>query len=209
MATVRRAVKRGTDVVASGVALLVLALPFAAIALAIKLDDRGPVFFRQERVGKGGRPFRVWKLRTMAANAESTGARYGFTKDDPRITRVGRFLRETGIDELPQLLNVLAGDMSLVGPRPALPYQVAMYTEEQRRRLSVRPGITGLALVRGRNELPWSKRIEYDLEYVSRLSLLLDLRILVKTLRVVLLREGLRMDQLAEEVEDFRSDSKE
>ena len=135
------------------------------------------------------------------------GAGYGFTKRDPRITRVGRILRWTSLDELAQLLNVLRGDMSLVGPRPALMYQVKQYTAEQRRRLDVKPGITGLALIRGRNELPWSKRIECDLEYCDRQSFWFDVAILLQTLKVVVLRQGLRMNQLAEDVEDFKTET--
>lgn len=195
--------KRLVDIAVSAIGLALLAFPFTAVALAIKLDSNGPAFFRQERVGQHGRKFSIWKFRTMVLGAEFKGARYGFVKDDSRITRVGRFLRRTGIDELPQLVNVLRGEMSLVGPRPALPYQMKLYTDEQKRRLEVRPGITGLTLIRGRNELPWSRRIQYDLEYVARASLLLDLMILAKTVWVVFRGQGLRMDQLADEVEDF------
>lgn len=197
------AVKRSLDVMLSAIALLLLVLPFGLIALAIKLDSEGPVFFRQERVGLQGRRFRVLKFRTMVEGAERIGARYGFVADDPRITRVGRLLRLTSVDELPQLFNVLRGEMSLVGPRPTLPYQVDLYTEEQRRRLSVNPGITGLALIRGRNELPWSERIAYDLEYIANWSIWMDVRILWMTLWAVILRQGLRMDQDVSEVEDF------
>jgi exopolysaccharide biosynthesis polyprenyl glycosylphosphotransferase len=196
-------IKRVFDIGLSMVGLLLLAVPFAIIALAIKLDSKGPVFFRQERVGKDGRSFKVWKFRTMVVEAEHMRARYGFEKDDPRITRMGKILRMTGVDELPQLINVLKGDMSLVGPRPTLLYQVDMYNARQRERLRVKPGITGWALIHGRNELKWSKRIEYDLWYIENSSLWLDLKILFKTLKVVALREGLRMDQSVEEIEDF------
>lgn len=200
---VQLAVKRVADVVGSVVGLAVLAVPFALIALAIKLDSKGPVFYRQERVGKDGKIFKLWKFRTMIVGAERMGAGYGFEPNDPRITRVGKVLRTTGIDELPQLINVLKGDMSLVGPRPALPYQAEKYNERQRRRLSVKPGITGWALIHGRNELTWSERIKYDLWYIENFSLWLDLKILLKTLKVVALREGLRMDQSLSDVEDF------
>jgi exopolysaccharide biosynthesis polyprenyl glycosylphosphotransferase len=196
-------IKRVFDIGLSMVGLLLLAVPFAIIALAIKLDSKGPVFFRQERVGKDGRSFKVWKFRTMVVEAEHMRARYGFEKDDPRITRMGKILRMTGVDELPQLINVLKGDMSLVGPRPTLLYQVDMYNARQRERLRVKPGITGWALIHGRNELKWSKRIEYDLWYIENSSLWLYLKILFKTLKVVALREGLRMDQSVEEIEDF------
>jgi len=201
---VRRFSKRVMDILVSVVGLALLAIPFAISCLLIRLESRGPAFFRQLRIGRGAKPFRVWKLRTMVADAETQGAGHGFEKDDPRITRVGRFLRRAGVDELPQLFNVLRGEMSLVGPRPALPHQVDLYTDIQRRRLSVKPGVTGLALIRGRNELPWSKRIEYDLEYVDNATLSLDVAILIKTIWVVLLGQGLRMDQLADEVEDFK-----
>ena len=187
MKTAGRAAKRIVDVLASGVALLVLAFPFAAIALAVKADSRGPAFFRQERVGKGGCVFRVWKFRTMVKGAIRQGLGYNVAKDDPRITRVGRFLRNLGLDELPQFLNVLSGEMSLVGPRPTLAYQVERYDEVQRRRLLMKPGITSLAVVSGRNALTWEERITLDVWYVEHWSLWLDLRILVKTLWVVLI----------------------
>jgi lipopolysaccharide/colanic/teichoic acid biosynthesis glycosyltransferase len=177
---------------ASVVALVLLALPFATIAAAIKLDDRSPVFFRQERVGKGGRAFRVWKFRTMVVDAVSKGLGVTVAAGDERITRVGRFLRNVGLDELPQFLNVLAGEMSLVGPRPTLAYQVERYDAFQRRRLEVRPGITSLAVVSGRNALSWNERIDLDVWYIDHGSLVLDLKILFRTLWCVLVtREGL------------------
>jgi len=190
--TARRAMKRIVDVLASGIALLVLALPFAAVALAVKLDDHGPVFFRQERVGKGGRVFRVWKFRTMVVDAVSKGLGVVVAHNDERITRVGRFLRNSGVDELPQILNVLVGEMSLVGPRPTLAYQVERYNATQRRRLEVRPGITSLAVVSGRNALSWNERIDLDVWYIDHWSPALDLKILLRTLWCVLVtREGL------------------
>jgi lipopolysaccharide/colanic/teichoic acid biosynthesis glycosyltransferase len=186
------ALKRTSDVAASVLAFVLLLLPFAAIALAIKLDSRGPALFRQKRAGKDGKPFRVWKLRTMIVGAVQQGLGYNVRQGDPRITRVGQVLRNLGLDELPQLLNVLSGEMSLVGPRPTLSYQVAHYDVEQRRRLSVRPGITSLAVVSGRNALPWRERIALDLWYIEHWSLGLDLRILARTLWVVLVtRKGL------------------
>jgi len=190
--TARRALKRIVDVLAGSIALLVLAFPFAAIALTIKLDDRGPVFFRQERVGKGGRVFRVWKFRTMVVDAVSKGLGVTVAEGDERITRVGRILRSSGIDELPQILNVLVGEMSLVGPRPTLAYQVEHYDATQRRRLEVRPGITSLAVVSGRNALSWNERIELDVWYIDHWSLGLDAKIMLRTLWCVLVtREGL------------------
>ena len=192
MTTARRAVKRIVDVLVSGIALLILAFPLAAVALAIKLDSKGPVFFRQERVGKGGRVFRVWKFRTMIVDAVSKGLGVTVAHDDERITRVGRILRGSGIDELPQILNVLVGEMSLVGPRPTLTYQVERYGPFQKRRLEVRPGITSLAVVSGRNALSWNERIELDVWYIDHWSFLLDLKIMLRTLWCVLVtREGL------------------
>jgi lipopolysaccharide/colanic/teichoic acid biosynthesis glycosyltransferase len=148
------------------------------------------VLFRQSRVGRGGAEFEVLKLRTMVVDADRQGAGYAVADRDPRITRVGDLLRRTSLDELPQLWNVLRGDMSLVGPRPTLRYQVDQYTDEQRRRLEVRPGLTGWAQVHGRTSLPWSQRIELDVWYVDHRSLGLDLRILVRTVGVLLRREG-------------------
>ena len=178
--------KRATDIVVSLFGLALLALPFAAIAVAIKLDSRGAVFFRQERAGKDGRPFRVWKFRTMVVGAIRQGLGVTVARDDERITRVGRFLRSFGIDELPQLLNVLTGEMSLVGPRPTFLYHVKYYDAEQRKRLLMKPGITSLAVVSGRNALSWEERIKLDVWYVEHWSLGLDLRTLLATLWVVL-----------------------
>jgi lipopolysaccharide/colanic/teichoic acid biosynthesis glycosyltransferase len=159
---------------------------------AVRLEGGGPAFFRQERIGWGGQPFRLWKLRTMTETRVAPTAPDVLHKDDVRITRVGRVLRSLGLDELPQLLNVLAGEMSLVGPRPALAYQVERYDAFQHRRLEVRPGITSLAVVSGRNAISWEERIALDVWYVDHWSLGLDLRILAKTLWCVLItRKGL------------------
>jgi len=172
--------------------LLLLTLPFLIVGLAIRADSRGPVFFRQVRVGRGGKPFRVWKFRTMTETRVDPQAPVRLRKDDARITRVGRFLRGFGLDELPQLINVLSGEMSLVGPRPTLGYQVAEYDGFQRRRLEVAPGITSLAVVSGRNALSWRKRIELDVWYIDQWSLWLDVRILLQTVwKVLVTREGL------------------
>jgi lipopolysaccharide/colanic/teichoic acid biosynthesis glycosyltransferase len=153
----------------------------AVAALAIKLEDRGPALFRQVRVGRGAREFELLKLRTMVVGAERLGAGYAVNEGDPRITRTGRLLRRLSIDELPQLWNVLRGDMSLVGPRPTLAYQVERYTPRQRRRLEVLPGITGWAQIHGRAGLPWDERIELDVWYVDNRSFWLDLKILART----------------------------
>jgi lipopolysaccharide/colanic/teichoic acid biosynthesis glycosyltransferase len=181
--------KRALDVLGASVGLTIGAPLLAASALAIRLEDGGAVFFRQERVGLDGRPFEVLKLRTMIVDAHTQGAGYAVDKGDSRITRVGNLLRRTSLDELPQLWNVLRGEMSLVGPRPTLSYQVEQYTERQRRRLEVRPGLTGWAQVNGRASLSWPERIELDVWYVEHRSLALDLRILLRTASV-LLRPG-------------------
>jgi lipopolysaccharide/colanic/teichoic acid biosynthesis glycosyltransferase len=174
-------VRRAFDVGASSV-LLLFASPFLlGSAVAIVLEDRGPVFYRQRRVGKDGVEFELLKLRTMVVGAEKMGAGLAVNEGDPRITRAGRVLRRLSLDELPQLWNVLRGDMSLIGPRPTLAYQVERYTPRQRRRLEVKPGITGWAQVHGRAKLPWDERIELDVWYVEHRSFRLDLKILAKT----------------------------
>jgi lipopolysaccharide/colanic/teichoic acid biosynthesis glycosyltransferase len=172
---------RALDVAAASVALT-LASPVLAVAgIAVKLDDGGPVFYRQRRVGLHGKEFDLLKLRTMEVGAEQKGAGYAVNEGDPRITRTGRVLRRVSLDELPQLWNVLRGDMSLIGPRPTLAYQVERYTPRQRRRLDVKPGITGWAQIHGRARLPWDKRIELDVWYVEHRSPWLDLKILART----------------------------
>ena len=155
-------------------------------ALAIKLDDGGPVLYRQTRVGKNGEDFELLKLRTMVVGAEKQGAGYAVDRGDARITRVGRVLRRLSIDELPQLWNVVRGEMSLIGPRPTLRYQVERYDERQRHRLDVRPGLTGWAQIHGRAELPWADRIELDVWYVEHRSPRVDLTILLRTPRALL-----------------------
>jgi len=147
----------------------------------VKLEDRGPVLYRQTRVGKDGEDFELLKLRTMIVGAEMQGAGYAVNEGDPRITRVGRLLRRTSVDELPQLWNVVRGEMSLIGPRPTLRYQVDRYDERQRKRLDVLPGITGWAQIHGRASLPWAERIELDVWYVEHRSPLVDLKILLRT----------------------------
>jgi lipopolysaccharide/colanic/teichoic acid biosynthesis glycosyltransferase len=173
--------KRALDLaVAAGVTVFASPL-LAAIGAAIKLDDRGPVLFRQERIGRHGRPFQIVKFRTLAGAPPQEPVDYLISAGDPRITPVGRFLRRWSLDELPQLWNVLRGEMSIVGPRPTLRYQVDQYDDFQRRRLEVLPGVTGWAQISGRNELPWPERIELDVWYVDHRSLSLDLRILAAT----------------------------
>jgi lipopolysaccharide/colanic/teichoic acid biosynthesis glycosyltransferase len=174
-------VNRAADVALAGTALVVSAPLLGLAALAVKLEDGGPVLYRQARVGKDGVDFELLKLRTMVVGAERQGAGFAIDKGDARITRIGALLRKLSLDELPQLWNVLRGDMSVVGPRPTLRYQVEQYTPRQRRRLEVKPGITGWAQIHGRATLPWGERIELDVWYVEHRTSLLDLRILLRT----------------------------
>ena len=172
---------RAADLALAGAALVVTSPLLALAALAVKLEDRGPVLYRQSRVGKDGADFELLKLRTMIVGAERQGAGLAVDRGDARITRVGRLLRRLSLDELPQLWNVVRGDMSVIGPRPTLRYQVEQYTPRQRRRLDVKPGITGWAQIHGRATLPWAERIELDVWYVEHRSPRLDLRILLRT----------------------------
>jgi lipopolysaccharide/colanic/teichoic acid biosynthesis glycosyltransferase len=184
-------IRRALDIAVSALALM-LAAPLLALAVAaIRLESRGPAVYRQRRVGKDGRPFDVLKLRTMVDGAEHIGAGLAIDAGDARITRIGALLRRSSLDELPNLLNVLRGEMSLIGPRPTLPAQVEQYNERQRGRLAIKPGITGWAQVNGRAALPWSQRIELDLYYIEHRSLALDLRILARTPALVLAGSGL------------------
>lgn len=196
---IQQGIKRVVDISIS-LALLVVLLPILLIvAVAIRLDSPGPVLFRQSRLGRNGRPFVMLKFRTMVDNAERMGAGVYTFKGDPRVTRVGGILRRTSIDEIPQLVNVLVGDMSLVGPRPPLvshPKKLEEYSEKEYRRFYVRPGITGLAQVYGRNAIGWNERFEYDTAYVDSWNILLDVKIAARTIiqvflgRNVTVREG-------------------
>jgi lipopolysaccharide/colanic/teichoic acid biosynthesis glycosyltransferase len=193
---VRLNASRALDLLVASLALA-LATPLLALAaILIKLESRGPVFYRQRRVGRGGQPFELWKLRTMVPGAESMGAGIYVVEGDPRITRTGRLLRRFSLDELPNLVNVLQGEMAIVGPRPTVQEQVDRYTDRQRRRLEVKPGITGWAQVNGRTSLPWPERIELDVWYVEHRSLRLDLRILARTIRMLATGHGLYSDDL-------------
>ena len=187
---------RALDLVVASLALAVTAPLLAAAAVMIKLESRGPVFYRQRRVGLRGAPFELWKLRTMVPGAETMGAGIYVLEGDPRITRTGRLLRRFSLDELPNLVNVLRGEMAIVGPRPTVQEQVDRYTDRQRRRLEVKPGITGWAQVNGRASLPWPERIELDVWYVEHRSLRLDLRILGRTARMLATGHGLYSDDL-------------
>ena len=172
---------RTFDLALAGLGLVVASPLLALAALAVKLEDGGPVLFRQVRVGKDGKDFELLKLRSMVVDAERQGAGFAVDRGDARITRVGRVIRRTSIDELPQLWNVVRGDMSVIGPRPTLRYQVERYTERQRRRLEVLPGLTGWAQIHGRTTLPWAERIELDVWYVEHRSPRVDLKILLRT----------------------------
>ncbi len=187
---------RPLDAALAAVLLVVTSPLLGLAALAIRLESRGPVFYRQRRVGRGGEPFELWKLRTMVPGAETMGAGIYIVEGDPRITRVGRLLRRFSLDELPNLVNVLRGEMAIVGPRPTVQEQVDRYTERQLRRLEVKPGITGWAQVNGRTSLPWPERIELDVWYVEHRSLRLDLRILARTARMLATGRGLYSEDL-------------
>ena len=191
MSPVSAAAKRALDITVAAIVGVLSAPLLAVLALAVRLESRGHPIYRQTRVGKDGKPFSIYKLRTMVSGAEFSGAGLAIDKGDSRITRVGAFLRRYSLDELPNLWNVLRGEMSIVGPRPTVQVQVEQYTDRQRGRLAVRPGITGWAQVNGRASLPWPERIELDLWYVEHESLRLDLEILARTARMVLSGHGL------------------
>ncbi|MCU1351407.1 MAG: exopolysaccharide biosynthesis polyprenyl glycosylphosphotransferase, partial [Acidimicrobiales bacterium] len=202
LGVVARTLKAAFDRTVALVATIALSPLLVVLALGVKLTSRGPVLFRQTRVGIGGREFRMWKFRSMVSDAEErlpevlhlnehSGILFKVS-DDPRITGVGRFLRRWSLDELPQLWNVLAGHMSIVGPRPPLPSEVEQYDARVRQRLRVKPGLTGLWQVSGRSDLSWEEGIRLDLEYIERWSLTLDLVLITKTLKAVALRHGAR-----------------
>ncbi|MGG6433228.1 sugar transferase [Anoxybacillus sp. D401a] len=189
--------KRTMDIVGAMIGLILLSWLFLIVAVLIKLEDpKGPVFFKQIRVGKDGKQFYMYKFRSMVTDAEErlkellkynevSGAMFKM-KNDPRVTKIGKFIRKTSIDELPQLWNVLKGDMSLVGPRPPLPREVAQYTEYDKQRLLVTPGCTGLWQVSGRSNVGFEKMVELDLEYIRERSFLYDLRIILKTIKIII-----------------------
>jgi lipopolysaccharide/colanic/teichoic acid biosynthesis glycosyltransferase len=187
-------VPRALDIVIATVALVVFSPVLLIAVVAIKLGSRGPVVYRQRRVGKDGREFELLKLRTMERGSDPVGVGKVVARDDPRVTAAGRFLRRTSLDEIPNLVNVLRGEMAIVGPRPTIPAQVDDYTPLQHRRHEVRPGLTGWAQVQGRAGIPWEQRIELDVEYVDRRSFALDLRILAKTTWLLATGHGLAPD---------------
>jgi lipopolysaccharide/colanic/teichoic acid biosynthesis glycosyltransferase len=182
----RRGLPHAADLAIAVLGLIVASPVLLAAAIAMRLGSRGPVIYRQRRVGKGGEIFELWKLRTMKEGADPIGVGTAVTDEDPRVTRAGRVLRRFSLDELPNLVNVLRGEMAIVGPRATLPAQVELYTPRQRRRLELKPGVTGWAQIHGRAAIPWEERIELDVWYVEHRSLALDLRILARTPRVLL-----------------------
>ena len=190
-------IKRLLDIMFSFIGIVVASPVLAIVALAVKLDSKGPVIFKQERLGKDGKVFLIYKFRSMCVGAEKMGSgQYSF-KGDSRITRVGKIIRATSLDELPQFFNIIKGDMSFIGPRPTLtyhPWKLEEYTDFQRRRFEVRPGITGLAQVNGRKKIDWVDRIKYDVEYVDNMSLALDCKILFKTVVNVFMMKDNRND---------------
>lgn len=177
--------KRAFDFLWALVSIIVLSPIMLACAIAVLIDDGWPIFYVHKRVGRHGKLFPFFKFRTMVRNADKIGAGYEIEERDPRITRTGNFMRRWSLDELPQLFNILRGEMSVVGPRPTLAYQVEKYTPHQRRRLEVRPGLTGLAQIKGRNSLTWPERIELDIEYIDNYSFIEDLRIIAATFGVL------------------------
>jgi len=185
---------RALDIAIASIALVLLSPLLLVAAIAIKLGSRGPVLYRQRRVGLHGEEFEMLKLRTMVEGSDPVGVGTVVTRDDPRVTASGRVLRRSSLDEIPNLLNVLRGEMAVVGPRPTIPAQVAAYTPRQHRRHEVRPGITGWAQVQGRAGIPWEERIELDVHYVDHRSVALDARILLKTLRLLATGQGLAPD---------------
>lgn len=186
-------IKRTIDLVCAVILLLfMIAIPLLiVIPIVIKLTSKGPAIFTQDRVGKDGKVFKIYKFRTMLIPEESFDENGNQLEPKQRITRVGKFLRKTSLDEITQVFNILNGTMSLVGPRPTLPYQTERYTQEQRRRLDMRPGITGWAQVNGRNDLTWTEKIEYDIEYIDKFSIWFDIEILFRTVAVVFKQDGI------------------
>src|SRR4030042_4794854 len=191
MHTLSREIKEVLDQIFGLLILIILSPCFWLLAGLVRLETPGPAFFCQERIGKDGRPFVAYKFRSMVDKAVTMGFGLNVAVNDSRITRVGKFLRSTSLDELPQLFNVITGDMSLVGPRPTLAFQVARYDEVQRRRLLVKPGITGWAQINGRNAIPWEDRIKLDVWYVENWSLTLDFYIMLRTIKTWVRQDGL------------------
>lgn len=196
--------KRIIDIVGSLTLLIIGFIPLLIVALIIKLESSGPALFKQKRLGLNGKEFEIYKFRSMVVGAEGKGSGVYSMKGDPRVTKVGKIIRATSIDELPQLINILKGDMSFIGPRPTLtyhPWKLDEYTIEQKRRFDVRPGVTGLAQVNGRKEIAWDERIKYDVYYVENLSGILDFKILLKTIqKVLLMKDNLNVSETKNKV---------
>ena len=187
-------IKRIMDIVLSIIGLIILSPILLITSIAIKIDSKGPIIFKQERIGKSGKVFKIYKFRSMIVGAENKGTGVYSGKNDNRVTKIGKFIRLTSIDELPQLLNILKGEMSFIGPRPVLtyhPWKYEEYTQEQLKRFDVRPGVTGLAQINGRKQVEWNKRIQYDVEYAENVSFILDFKIFFKTvINVLLMRDN-------------------
>ncbi|OES44983.1 sugar transferase [Domibacillus iocasae] len=194
-------IKRGLDILFALFAIIVLLGVLMIISIAIKSDSKGPVLFKQKRLGKNGKTFEIYKFRTMVEGAEQKGKGIFQDTNDERITKVGKFLRETSLDELPQLFNILKGDMSFIGPRPPLtyyPYSFDSYSDEQKDRFNVLPGITGYAQIMGRNSLNWEEKINYDIDYVENYSLVLDLKIFILTIYKIVQKEHIHHPESAD-----------
>jgi lipopolysaccharide/colanic/teichoic acid biosynthesis glycosyltransferase len=205
----RKYFKRFIDVTVSGISLILLFPIFIIVIISIKVDSNGPALFTQKRVGKEGKEFKIFKFRTMLTFEDSFYPDGSPIENYDRITKVGNILRKTSIDELPQLINIFIGDMSIVGPRPTLSYQVEKYDDNQARRLKVKPGLTGLAQVNGRNSLSWEQKIQYDIDYVDNITFLSDLKIILKTFVVVFKSEKIEFvahDEISKHARDVRED---
>lgn len=195
-------IKRILDFIFAVTLLIIIAPILFIIAAAIKLETKGPIFFKQDRLGLNGKIFKIYKFRSMVINAEKNGTGVYSYKGDPRVTKIGEFIRKTSIDELPQLINIIKGEMSIIGPRPPLtyhPWKLEAYTEEQRKRFIIRPGVTGLAQINGRKELSWPERIVLDVQYIDSISILLDAKIFLKTIvKVLTMGENYNTSKTAE-----------
>lgn len=205
----RKHLKRFIDVTASGISLILLSPIFLIVIVLIKIESNGPALFTQKRVGKEGKEFKIFKFRTMLTFEDSFYPDGSPIENYDRITKVGNILRKTSIDELPQLINIFIGDMSIVGPRPTLSYQVEKYDDNQARRLKVKPGLTGLAQVNGRNSLSWEQKIQYDIDYVEKITFLSDLKIILKTFIVVFKTEKIEFtahDEISKHAGDVTED---
>lgn len=204
--------KRFMDIVLSIIGLIIISPILLIVSLAIKIDSKGPVIFKQERIGKDGKVFKIYKFRSMVVGAEKMGTGVYSKKGDSRVTRVGKFIRMTSIDELPQLVNILKGEMSFIGPRPVLtyhPWKYEEYTPEQLKRFEVRPGVTGLAQIHGRKQVEWEKRIKYDVEYVEKLSLWLDIKIFFITIyKVLFMKDNENTEKITNTKETERTEEK-